>query len=187
MHLYFYARGKFEQVEQWKAHAQASYWKFRRINNKVCMCGQTLEKHDDKKCYIQKGKEKLFMGKFAPRQETILVQGALRPSVLGAFEFVFPKEALAEVLSFFGIEANTQYGFKGISLESRHFVLRKVFGAKKIPKDILDKAKKIQSTFSTEEFERGCSNCVIPGVALHVIGIKDDEMGVIGNYTQELL
>ena len=152
-----YVRGKFEQVEVWKAHAQASYWKFRRINNKT-------------------GKE-----------EIILVQGALRPSVLGAMEFVFPKEALAEVCSFFGITRNKSYGFGRLGLSIRHAGLRKIFGCKKIPNKILKEAKEIPPTFSTEEFERGCSNCIIPGVSLHVIGIKEDVMGEMGDYTQEML
>ena len=157
MHLYLFVRGKFTQVEEWKAHAQTAYWKWRRINNKT-------------------GKE-----------EMMLVQGALRPSVLGAYEYVFPKEALAEVCTFFGITANTQYGFKRFGLNTRHFALRKIFGCKKIPQDILDKASKIPSTFSSVEFERGVSNCIIPGVVLHVIGIKDDKIGVMGDYTQELI
>jgi len=155
--MYLYPRGKFEQVELWKAHAQTSYWKLRRINNET-------------------GEE-----------EIILVQGALRTSVLGAYEYVFPKEALAEVCSFFGIKTNTSYGFGRIGLETRHFGMRKIFGAKKIPKKILKKAETIPPTFSTEEFERGESNCIIKGVALHVIGIKDDKIGVIGNHTYEML
>lgn len=157
MHLYLYVRGKFEQVELWKAHAQTSYWKLRRINNET-------------------GEE-----------EIILVQGALRPSVLGAFEFVFPKEALAEVCSFFGITENTSCGFGRMGLETRHFAMRKIFGCKKIPKKILKEATTIPPTFSTEEFERGASNCIIPGVAWHIIGIKDDVMGEMGGYTQEML
>jgi hypothetical protein len=157
MHLYLYARGKFEQVELWKCHAQVAYWKFRRINNKT------------------------------KKEETILVQGALRPSVFGAFEYIFPKEALAEVCSFFGISKNEQYGFGTIGLHTRHFALRKIFGAKKIPEKILKKSKIISPTFTTEEFERGVSNCIIPGVSLHVIGIKEDGIGIIGDYTQELL
>jgi len=157
MEMYLYPRGKFEQVEMWKAHAQASYWKFRRINNKT-------------------GKE-----------EIILVQGALRPSVLGAYEFVFPKEALAEVCSFFGITKNEQYGFGKFGLYARHFGMRKVFGCKKIPQKILKEAEQIPPTFSTEEFERGSSNCIIPGVSLHLIGIRKDKFGVMGDYTQELL
>ena len=83
MHLYFFARGKFEQLELWKSHAQAAYWKWRRVD--------------------KDGKE-----------EVKIVQGSLRPSVLGAYEYVFPKEALAEVCSFFGITANENYGFNQI-------------------------------------------------------------------------
>jgi hypothetical protein len=159
MHLYFFIRGKFEQVEQWKAHAQAAYWKFRRINLKT------------------------------KKEETILVQGALRPSVLGAYEYIFPEEALAEVCSFFGIKKNEQYGFSKIGLNTRHFALRKIFGCKKIPEKILKKAQEIPPTFSTAEFERGVSNCVIPGVALHVIGIKKDDKRDFDNfgYFQEAL
>ena len=155
MHIYFYPRGKFEQVEHWKSHAQSTYWKWRRINNKT-------------------GEE-----------EINLVQGALRPSVLGAYEYIIPKEALAEACSFFGIETNEQFGFGTIGLHTRHFAMRKIFGCKKIPKDILKKAKDIPPTFTTAEFERGGSNCIIPGVAIHVIGIKEDETIIMGDYTQE--
>lgn len=146
MHLYFYIRGKFEQVELWKAHAQSAYWKWRRINNKT-------------------GKEEITM-----------VQGGLRPSVLGAYEYVFPKEALAEVCSFFGIKSNKSYGFGTIGLNTRHFSLRKIFGCKKIPIKILKEAEKIPPTFTTEEFERCGNNCIIPGIAFHPIGIKEDKM-----------
>lgn len=157
MHLYLFVRGKYEQLKLWESHAQAAYWKFRRTNKET-------------------GKE-----------EIILVQGGLRPSIFGAYEYVFPKEALAEVCSFFGITENTSYGFGRLGLKLRHASLRKMFGAKKIPKKILEKAKKIPSSFSTNEFERGCSNCIIPGVALHVIGIKDDVMGEMAGYKQEML
>jgi len=157
MHLYFFIRGKFEQIELWKCLAQGTFWKHRKINNKT-------------------GKE-----------ETSLVQGALRPSVLGAYEYIFPKEALAEVCSFFGIKKNEQYGFKKFGLYTRHFALRKIFGCKKIPKSILKKAKEVPESFTTEEFERGSANCIIPGAALHVIGIREDDIGIMGDYTQERL
>jgi len=157
MHLYLYARGKFEQVELWKSLVQGAFWKFRRINKET------------------------------EKEEMILVQGALRPSVLGAFEYIFPKEALAEVCSFLGITDNKQYGFGKIGLNTRHFTMRKVFGAKKIPKKILKKAEEIPPTFTTAEFERGGANCIIPGVSIHVIGIKNDVIGEMGQFTQELL
>ncbi len=157
MHLYFFVRGKFEQVEQWKAHAQAAYWKWRRFNNET------------------------------NKEETILIQGALRPSIFGAYEYAFPKEALAEVCAFFGIHSNESYGFGVLGLKVRHTALRKMFSVKKIPRHILNKAKEIPNTFSTAEFERGCSDCLIPGVALHIIGIKEDKIGIMGDYTQELI
>jgi len=157
MHINFFVRGKFEQIELWKSHAQSAYWKWRRINQET-------------------GKE-----------EITLVQGALRPSVLGAYEYIFPKEALAEVCSFFGIKTNSSYGFGNLGLNTRHLALRKIFGCKKIPKKILEKSKLIPSSFSTEEFERANANCIIPGVAFHVIGIKKDKEYIIGNYFQEAL
>ena len=160
MHLYIFVRGKFEQVELWKCHAQAAYWKLRRKNLKT-------------------GKE-----------EIILVQGALRPSILGAYEYIFPKEALAEVCSFFGIEHNIRDSkafLCEISAIMRHLVLRKIFGCRKISNNILKKSKTIPNTFTTEEFERCGSNCKIPGVAVHVIGIKDDKLGDMAGYHYELL
>lgn len=157
MHIYFFVRGKFEQVELWKAHAQTSYWKFRRTN-------------------IQTGKE-----------EILLVQGALRPSVFGSYEFVFPKESLTEVCSFFGIDGGECTSWGKLGVETRKFMLRMMFGCREIPKDVIEKSKKIPPTFSTLEYERGSANCVIPGVALHVIGIKDDVMGEIGGYKQEMV
>lgn len=157
MQMYLFVRGKFEQVEMWKSHVQSAYWKWRRFNN------------------------------VTQKEETILVQGALRPSVLGAYEYVFPKEALTEVCSFLGIRENEVkgYGFKKWGLFTRHFSLRKIFGCRQIPKDILKKSLDIPPTFTTTEFERGVSNCIIPAVALHIIGIKDDKTIVMGDYTQE--
>lgn len=163
MHLYLYARGKWEQVRLWESHAQSAYWKLRRIN-------------------LTTNKE-----------EIILVQGALRTSVLGAYEYVFPKEALAEVCSYFGITEQsafrdcTAFGFGNLPGYTRHFCMRQIFGCRKIPKDILKKADKIPDSFSTEEFERAGTNCKIPGVAIHTIGIKDDKMGDMAGYHYELL
>ena len=161
MHLYIFVRGKFEQVELWKSHVQSTYWKLRRTN-------------------LKSGEEGI-----------ILVQGALRPSVLGAYEYIFPKEALAEVCSFFGIAYNIRdknaFGVTSIPAIIRHMGLRKIFGCRKIPNAIIKKAKAIPSTFTTEEFERGGANCIIPGVAIHVIGIKDDKMGDMAGYHYEFL
>lgn len=158
MHLYLFARGKFEQVEVWKSMVQAAFWKWRRINQKT-------------------GEE-----------EISLVQGALRQSVLGAYEYVFPNEALPEVCNFLGITKNNSYGFGGLGLTARHSVLRKMFGARKIPASVFKKAAKIPTSFTTQEFERGCNDCKIPGVAIHLIGIKNDKFSVIRDaFWQEML
>lgn len=123
------------------------------------------------------------------KEEIFLVQGALRPSVLGAYEYVFPKEALVEVCSFFGIHSNTSYGFGKIGLETRHFALRKLFGAKKIPDKILKEAETAFDSVFFKDRERGLANCSIPGVGIHVIGIKEDDYRYFkeSGYTHEAL
>ena len=158
MHLYFFVRGKFEQVELWKAHAQCAYWKWKRTNQKT-------------------GKE-----------ETSLIQGALRPSVFGAYEYIFPEQALTEVCSFFGITGEENNGtFSKIGLSLRHLVVRKMFACKKIPKKILKESLKIPQNTLLNNRERGVANCIINGVAINHIGIKKDEKRVIYGYFQELL
>ena len=154
-----FVRGKYEQVRLWEAHAQTSYWKLRRINLKT------------------------------KKEELMLVQGALRNSVLGAYEFIFPKEALAEVCAFFGIctNPNREWCFGKVGFYARNLTLRKIFGCKKIPTEILKKAKELPPSFYTAEFERGSSCCVIPGVAIHPIGIREDMIGELHGYYYELL
>ena len=61
MHLYFFLRGNYPCVETFKTLAQGQFWQWKRIN-------------------LATNKE-----------ETILVQGALRPTVFGAYEYVFPE------------------------------------------------------------------------------------------------
>lgn len=152
MHLYLFVRGKFEQVELWKAHSQCAYWKWRRISLKT-------------------GKE-----------EIKIIQGALRPTIWGAYEYIFPEEALTEVLSFFGITEQMAGDF-------RYKFMRPFFNCKKIPKKNLREMKDIPDCFLTEEFERASQNCIIPGVAVQPIGIKEDrrlEWKEAG-YIQEML
>lgn len=144
MHLVFFIRGVYNQVEIFKTLAQSQFWKWRRRN---------LEK---------KG-----------REETILVQGAFRPSMLGSYEYIFPQESLAEVLSILGI-GNDVLAEHGFMPKARLAVLRKVLGVKKIPQDILDKAKKIPPTIMINNSERGLHHLQIPGVTVHFIGIKED-------------
>jgi len=157
MHLFFFIRGINNQVELFKTIAQNHFWKWRRTN-------------------ILKNKE-----------EIILIQGGLRPSVFGAYEYIFPKEALPEVLAIFGITSNESYGFKKITLKARHYIMRKVFNCKPIPKKILDQVKNIPESIVLDNSERGLSHNKIIGVAVHVIGIKEDVFGQIKGYMQEFL
>jgi len=151
MHLYFYARGISHQVELWKIFMQSQFWKWKRYN---------LKKKKD---------------------EFILVQGSLRPSFYGTWEYVFPKECLADVLSIMGI-ANPHtkkdgYAGKGyftFANSIRNFGARKLLGAKAIPKKIWEAADKIEPSILIDSTWRGLSHCRVDGVAIHPIGIKED-------------
>jgi len=140
MHLYFYIRGIYSQAELWKTFAQSQFWKWIRINTKT------------------------------KKEEKMLIQGSLRPSVLGTYEYIFPEECLAEVLSMFGKTKAEDYAIP----KARMFVLRKALKVKKIPKKIYQEAKKIPESVLINELWRGLSNIKVPGVAMHVIGIKKD-------------
>ncbi len=136
MHLYLYARGILQQVKLWEAITQNHFWQWKRTKLKT-------------------GKE-----------EITLVQGALRPSVLGAYEYIFPEDCLPEVLAVLGI-TNKQRSFKLA-------VLRRVFGARAIPNKIYEEAKNIKPSIILNESKRGLHHSKINGVSVHVIGIKKD-------------
>jgi len=160
MHLYFYVRGVPSQVKLFEAHLQSQYWIWRRIN---------LETN---------------------KEEETLVQGALRQSVLGAYEYVFPEECLADVLAVLGITTTSHIGAVNTAKNFLNLsILRKVFGCKKIPPKALKKAAKITPTMSIDGTMRGLSNIIIPGAALHVIGIKKDrrEKAPQFGFEQEML
>lgn len=163
MHLVFYIRGIYNQVELWKTLAQGQFYKWIRTDLKT---GKDVE---------------------------ILFQGALRPSVLGTWEFIFPENALAEVLSTMVPLGNTLGVEKTFIAEARLAVLRKILGVKKIPKKIMDEAKEIPESLTIEGSQRGLSHMKIPGVAVHLIGFKKDKYGQMNDpktgkkYYQELL
>lgn len=146
MHLVFYIRGAFHQVEVWKTHAQAQFWQWKRKN------------------LLKKGKK---------QEEMILVQGALRPSMMGSWEYIFPEECFAEVLAIMGIGRLVDAEI-GLMAKSQLAVLRKMLGVKKIPKKILEEAKKIPPTISLTNSTRGLHHLMIPGVTIHFIGYRED-------------
>jgi hypothetical protein len=164
MHLVFFMRGIYSQIEILKTQLQCTFWKWKRIN-------------------LDTGQE-----------ETILVQGALRPSVLGAWEYVFPEECLAEVLCVMGIKGEEYTHSDRFKDKLRLSFLRKVFGVKKIPKSFYEEAAKIPPTLIINGVMRGLSHCIIASTAIHCIGIKADDrrdfdftnVG-LGRYNQEAL
>ena len=150
MHFLFFVRGVYSQVEIFKTLAQSQFWKWERTNLKT-------------------GKKQID-----------LVQGALRPSVFGAYEYVFPEECLAEVISVFGIT-------KGDCDILKLKIIGKLFGCEKISDEIFKQAAKIPNTISINNSMRGLSNLCVDGVGLRPIGIKKDRRGEMYGYNQEAL
>jgi len=105
------------------------------------------------------------------KEEIILVQGALRPSVMGAWEYVFPEECLADVIAVMGL-ANSIGAIPTFMNKARLAILRKTFGAEKIPKEIFEEAAKIPPSIVLNDSYRGLSTLLVPGVCIHPIGIK---------------
>ncbi len=164
MHLQIIVRGLVPQVRLFESIAQGQYFKWRRTN-------------------IETGEE-----------EIVLVQGGLRQSVLGTYEYIFPKEALSEVLGMFGFyKADEKRSFDNdFMTKARLATLRKLCGVKKVPKKafVMEDGK---TSVYFKETERGFSQCDVPGVTAHLIGYKEDPMAemfdpMIGKkYIQEML
>lgn len=157
MHLYFFLRGINNYVELAKIHLQSQFFKRRMINEET------------------------------KKEEIVLVQGALRPTIWGAYEYVFPKEALPEVLSYLKIADGNIGARKTLKNKIGLSLMRNFFNCKPIPKKDMEKAKKIKCSFLIQESERGLADFCVPGVAIHPIGIKHDEHGVLDGYYMELL
>ena len=168
MHLFFYVRGIKHQVDLWVTLAQGLFWKWKRTNLKT-------------------GKE-----------EESLVQGALRPSILGAWEYIFPEECLAEAIAVLGvvsnsIDKNTVGATPTVKNKMKLSMIRKLFSAKKVPEYILEESLKIPTSITIKNSWRGVSNLHIPGIAIHIIGYKKDRRQTVPEkngewgYEQEML
>ena len=156
MHLIFFIRGIQAKVDFFKQRAQSSYFDWVRTN-------------------IKTGEE-----------EHISLQGALRPTIWGAYEYVFPEESLTDVLAIMGIGTM----FPVVS-GARGALLRKMFPeCKAIPKKNLKEAAKIENTMiKLQGTTRVLSDLKVEGVHIIPVGIKEDrreEWKDIG-YTQEML
>lgn len=172
MHLIFLPRGVQHQIDIWKTMAQCQFWKWKRKNLNVCECGQPREKH----------KKTKTCKRFKMRTEFNFIQGALKPSVFGCWEYVFPEECLTEVLAVFGCPENYKPCFKIKAL-------RQLFRAEKIPKKNIDEAQKVPPTIMVQGSNRGLANCRIDGVGMYFIGLIRDrrvKWKDVG-YEQELL
>ncbi len=152
MHLYFFVRGVKHQFDLWVALMQNHHWRWIRTNLKT------------------------------KKDEVILVQGALRPSVMGTYEYIFPEECLAEVLAILNLDWDRPNSIKLAAL-------RTMLGCKKIPKKIMEEAKKINPSVVIDGTMRGLSHCKVPGVAVHIIGTKADDRKECEQwgYEQEML
>lgn len=151
MHLYLYPRGIKDRSDLWVSMAQNLFWQWER--------------------------KSLATGKM----ETSLVQGSLRPTIWGAYEYIFPEECLAEVLAVFGVFSNNTH--------KKVIFMRPFFNCRKIPNKVFDEVKKIITDIKVTGTRRGLASCTVRGVALEVIGIKKDERKIWkeAGYEQELL
>ena len=159
MHVYFYIRGIKQQTDMWITLAQGQFWKWERKNLKTKKIVESV------------------------------VQGALRPSILGAWEYIFPEECLAEVLTYLGVADSGIGAIPSVKNKAKIVLLRKLFQCKKIPKEIYEEAKKIQDSIVVRGYWRALSCIKIPGVAVHVIGYKKDARQEVKKwgYEQEML
>ena len=137
MHLFFFIRGNYPVCEIWKTLAQGLFWQWKRINLKT------------------------------QKEENVLVQGALRPSVLGAYEYVFPEEALPELLAVMGrTHKDGDFLKDGLTRQAKNYALRRILGVRKIPKKIFQQAEKIAPSIKVEGSTRGLSTLMVPGCSI---------------------
>lgn len=159
MHIYLYPRGIFDRVELWKTLMQSHMWQWTRKALK-----------DDPAKKLKAGEDFVT-----------LVQGSLRPTIWGAYEYIIPEDCLAEALAVMGI-IDEQKSWKLP-------IMRKFFNCKAIPKHIWDEAKKIQTGWIVKTTKRGLTHCKIQGVGVEIVGIKEDHKAEweVFNVEQEML
>ena len=150
MHLLFFVRGIYHEVEVWKMFMQTQMFPWKRKRLIDVKTGKKLKK---------------------PVEELTGVQGALRVAPWG-YEYVFPKECLAEVLTMMGLAdpKMKSKNYKGIRQWGLRYIIGK--GVKPVPP---------MKPVNTSHF--------IPsrGVAVYAIGIKEDPIGELLGYEQEML
>lgn len=164
MHVYFFVRGVKHQIDLFVALAQSVWWRWKRTS--------------------PDGKD-----------ENFIVQGALRPSIWGAYEYVLPEDCLSEFLAM--LLQKTDEGIKDnnptdLLFKAEMAIVRKMFGAEKIPDEHFKEAENINVAmfFPDTTTRRALNGLRVPGVSVHLIGIKKDAFGVLpgaDGYYQEFL
>lgn len=167
MHLFIFVRGVKHQVDQWMTQAQSQFFVFNR-----------KKWNEENKSWDH---------------NSILMAGGLRPSYMGMYEYVFPKESLCEVLSIFGLSEGNMADKK-----LAFWAMRLGMGLRAPTKEEFALAKKIPNAIAISQYEPGLActravgSCIFPGVGVRLIGIKEDpvseiDFGPSGKYIQELI
>ena len=121
------------------------------------------------------------------KEELSVVQGALRP--IQFWEYVFPEDALNDVLGALNIKHNEKSG----EMKNKAWLLRKLFKLAPIPeqKEISVVGYRPSGTLNGEPMPSiPVHNMFVDGVGVYPIGIKKDttrdfDWGTEGKYNQE--
>jgi hypothetical protein len=161
-------RGVVHHVKLFEMFLQTQMFPFSRYNLTICECGQNIKVHDDAMCKL---------GKFTRRKETMLVQGGLRYTPFG-YEYVFPEEHLAEVLTMLEITPKNNRWKLGAW---KSWILRKALGKG-------DAGHKVEPI---PEFTPALTTRYVEkrGIAIYPIGIKKDSRAEMKDwgYEQEMI
>lgn len=175
MHLLLLTRGIEDRFQLWKNMMSAQMFEFPRIplkrDEKRKLIEDGLDENGIKKykhITYETDQIDLEKGKVLHRkgEEAIVlskVAGSLRPMQL--FEYVFPDEALPEVLGMMDMQGKFPLRPE---VEKLSWFLRKGTGFKPIPKEVLEKIKDIPQHDLTEK------RVPMHGMAVYPIGIKED-------------
>jgi len=148
MHIFFFFRGVNQYVELFKSLIQGQFWQWERTDLKT---GKKVK---------------------------VLVQGALRPSYLGTYEYIFPEECLSEVIAVLGLQEDKTFRMNAV---------RKMMGLEKIPKKNWEESKNIQTDIMVKGTNRGIVGIKVAGTGCCLIGMKRDRRGEMYGFNQEAL
>lgn len=173
-------RGIISQIDIFEIFLQSQMWIWRRTNLQVKRENKKLTNTQLRKKYskfITGATEEMiknFLEQIKEGIEIIQIQGALRRMPFG-YEYIFPEECLAEVLTSLEIEPENNKEYFGLS-GLKKWIIRNIIGngVKKIPK---------YTKIPTNRF------IAKAGVVIYPIGIKKDmrEERKDWGYEQEML